>query len=153
MADILHREFIYLYYYLSVQFGFIAPYLALILIIGSAVSVFSEEPYRFWPAVIAVVLITYPLAEWLTGKIVSQGDSFRAVVTINILCSIFFISIFLTIIGTWNGTKAITMYPLRNFMYIWPRNAVIAFFVEALIAQPAARQVMVMIHRKQDERA
>ena len=104
-----------------------------------------------WPSVIAVVLITYKPAEWLTSKIITQGDSFRAVITINILCSVFFISILLTIIGSWIGTKSISMEPFRNFVHIWPRNIAIAFAVEALIAQPIARQVMVLIHNRQKE--
>ena len=39
----------------------------------------------------------------------------------------FLISILLTIIGTWIGTRSITITPIRNFIYIWPRNMTIAF--------------------------
>lgn len=43
MIDILHREFIYLFYYFSVQLEQIFTYWLLGMIIGSAVSVFGKE--------------------------------------------------------------------------------------------------------------
>ena len=36
-----------------------------------------------WLAVIALVLLTYKPAEWLTHKVVKHGDSFGAIVTVN----------------------------------------------------------------------
>ena len=42
-----------------------------------------------WLSVIALVLITYKPAEWLTSKIVAEGDSFCSHITINILCTVF----------------------------------------------------------------
>ena len=36
----------------------------------------------------------------------------------------------------------------ENWPRIWPRNFCIAFWVEMLVAQPAARMVMVRIHTK-----
>ena len=106
-----------------------------------------------WLAVVALVLLTYKPAEWLTGKVVSRGDSFRAVVTINILCTVFLLSIFLTIVGTWIGTRHISAYPLLQFFRIWPRNFGIALGVELLIAQPVARFVMLKYHKAVDVRA
>ena len=47
-----------------------------------------------WLAVVALVLFTYKPAEWLTHRIVNCGYSFRSVVTINILCTVFILSIF-----------------------------------------------------------
>lgn len=43
MIDILHREYIYLWYYFSVQIRQIFPYWLLGMIIGSVVSVFGKE--------------------------------------------------------------------------------------------------------------
>ena len=100
-----------------------------------------------WLAVIALVLATYKPAEMLTGKIVKEGDSFRATVTINILCTVLMMSIFLTVIGTWIGTRHISMEPIRMFFYKWPRNFAISFFVEACIAQPIARLAMLKLHQ------
>ena len=103
-----------------------------------------------WIAVIAIVLITYRPAGWLTSQIVKDGDSFRSHIMINILCTVFLMSIFLTVIGTWIGTRHISMEPICMFFYRWPRNAAISFFVEACIAQPIARLVMLKIHQHKD---
>ncbi|MEA5038319.1 MAG: hypothetical protein VB086_00615 [Clostridiaceae bacterium] len=105
-----------------------------------------------WIAVIAMVLITYKPAEWLTDRIVKKGDSFRPCIVINILCTVFLMSIFLTIIGTWIGIRHISMEPIYMFFYKWPRNVVISFFVEACIAQPIARFVMLKVHQHKDSK-
>ena len=106
-----------------------------------------------WLAVVALVILTYRPAEWLTRKIVSEGDSFRAVITINILCTVFLLSIFLTIVGTWIGTRHISTEPLLRFFHIWPRNFGISLGVELLIAQPIARFVMLKYHQRADAKA
>lgn len=106
-----------------------------------------------WIAVIIMVLITYKPAEWLTVRIVKEGDSFGSHIAINILCTAFLMSIFLTVIGTWIGIRHISMEPIRMFFYRWPRNASISFFVEACIAQPISRLVMLKIHQHKDLRA
>ena len=46
-----------------------------------------------WAGVLVVVLLTYIPAEKLTAAIVSKDDSFLASVTINILCTVFLMSI------------------------------------------------------------
>ncbi len=104
-----------------------------------------------WLSVIAVVLITYKPAEWLTAQIVDEKDSFKSHIMINILCTVFLMSILLTVIGTWIGTKHISMEPIHMFFYKWPRNFTIAFFVECFIAQPIARFVMLKLHQLQNE--
>jgi len=106
-----------------------------------------------WLAVIALVLATYRPAEWLTAKIVSQGDSFRSVITVNILCTVFMLSILLTVIGTWIGSRHVSMEPIIGFFYKWPRNFAISLGVELLIAQPIARFVMFQYHRRKDAKA
>jgi hypothetical protein len=93
-----------------------------------------------WLAVVALVLLTYKPCEWLTHKITKKGDSFRSVITINILVTVFVLSIFLTIIGTWIGGG--------NFFYNQPRNFAIALGVELLIAQPIARFFMSALHKR-----
>lgn len=103
-----------------------------------------------WIAVVAVVLITYKPAEWLTSRIVKEGDGFGSHVTINILCTVFLMSILLTVIGTWIGTRQVSLEPICLFFYKWPRNAAISFFVEACIAQPIARLVMLKLHQQLD---
>lgn len=106
-----------------------------------------------WMAVIALVLLTYKPAEWLTQRIVNQGDSFRSVVTINIMCTVLLLSIILTVVGTWIGTRHISPDPIIGFFYKWPRNFAISLGVELLIAQPAARFVMMKYHQRIDAKA
>ena len=103
-----------------------------------------------WVSVIALVLITFKPAEWLTSRIVKEGDSFSSHIVINILCTVFLMSIFLTVIGTWIGTRQVSMDPIRMFFYKWPRNFSISFAVELFIAQPIARAVMLKIHQIKD---
>ena len=105
-----------------------------------------------WITVIALVLMTYKPASWLTSKIVAREDSFSAHMLANILCSVFLMSIFLTVIGTWIGSRQVSMEPISLFFYKWPRNFAISFAVEALIAQPLARLVMVKLHQIKDGR-
>ena len=103
-----------------------------------------------WLAVVALVLFTYKPAEWLTHRIVNHGDSFRSVVTINILCTVFILSIFLTVVGTWIGSRQISLEPITAFFYKWPRNFSISLGVELLIAQPIARFIMLKLHQSID---
>ena len=105
-----------------------------------------------WPCVVAMVLLTYKPAEWLTARITSAGDSFRSCVVINILCTVFLMSIFLTVFGTWIGCRQISMEPIRMFFYKWPRNFAISLAVELCVAQPIARAVMLKLHQVRDAR-
>ncbi|MDR0880165.1 MAG: hypothetical protein LBN09_05595 [Clostridioides sp.] len=103
-----------------------------------------------WVCVIALVLITYKPAEWLTSKIVDKDDSFNSHITINIMCTVLLMSVVLTVVGTWIGSRQISMEPIRFFFYKWPRNFAISFAVEALIAQPIARFVLYKLHQMSD---
>jgi len=100
-----------------------------------------------WISVIILVILTLKPAEWLALKIIEKEDSFGAHTIVNILCNVFLMSIFLTVIGTWIGSREISMEPIRMFFYKWPRNAAISFMVEAFIAQPMARYIMMKIHQ------
>lgn len=113
--------------------------------------VLSILPF-IWLSVVALVLITYQPAEWLTAKIVAKDDSFRAQMLANIVCTVLLMSVFLTVIGTWIGSRSITLEPIRFFFHKWPRNFAISFGVEALIAQPIARFVMRRLHEMQDQK-
>ena len=70
-------------------------------------------------------------------------------VTVNILCTVLLMSVFLTVIGTWIGSRSLTWEPIRLFFYKWPRNFALSLGVEALVAQPIARWVMQRLHRAQ----
>ena len=114
--------------------------------------VLSVLPF-IWLSVIAIVLLTYIPAEKMTEKIVDEKDSFRSHIVVNILCTVFLMSIFLTVVGTWIGTRSITWEPIRMFFYKWPRNFAISLFVEMCIAQPIARFVIYRLHSRLDRRS
>lgn len=103
-----------------------------------------------WISVIALVLLTYKPAEWLTSQIVEKDDSFGSHIVVNILCTVFLMSIFLTVIGTWIGSRQVSTEPIHMFFYKWPRNFTISFAVEAFVAQPIARLVMLKMHQVMD---
>lgn len=105
-----------------------------------------------WVTVIALVLLTYKPAGWLTSRVAKEGDSFRAHILINILFSVLLMSVFLTVIGTWIGNRHISMQPIHMFFYKWPRNFTISFFVEACIAQPIALLAILKLHQHQDSK-
>src|SRR5690606_14845612 len=104
-------------------------------------------------AVVAVVLLTMKPAQLLTSRIVRPGDSFRAHMILHALCSVLLISLLMTVVGTWIGARQISTEPLEQFAHLWPRNCTIAFLIEALLAQPVARQVMRLHHQRVDARA
>ena len=106
-----------------------------------------------WMSVVALVLLTYKPAEWLTSRIVKEGDSFGAVMLANIVSSVLLMSVFLTVIGTWIGGRSLSMESVRLFFHKSPRNFAISLGVEALVAQPIARQVLLRLHLRKDSRA
>jgi len=105
-----------------------------------------------WVVVVAVVLLTRVPAMRLTRLVVRDGDSFRAHIFADTICSVLLISVILSVVGPWVGTWSVTMEPLEQFFAVWPRNFMIAFVVEALLAQPVARLVMRAHHRRADLR-
>lgn len=98
---------------------------------------------------IALGLLTYKPAEWLTARIVKEGDSFGSNIVVNNLCTVFLMSIFLTVIGTWIGSRTISMDPIHMFFYKWPRNFAVSLAVELFVAQPIVRlDMLIFIRRK-----
>lgn len=86
----------------------------------------------------------------MTGKLVKECDSFNAHIIVNILCTVFLMSIFMTVVGTWIGSRHLSIEPIRTFFYKWPRNFAISFAIEALVAQPIARTVLFKLHQIKD---
>ena len=106
-----------------------------------------------WLAVIAVVLATYRPAKWLKARFCCPDSSYNTHILIETLASVFLMSMVLTIVGTWIGTRHVTMEPIQEFYRLWPRNFAIAFLVESLIAQPLARFLTSRYHRRIDLRS
>ncbi|WP_235775240.1 MULTISPECIES: hypothetical protein [Paenibacillus] len=103
--------------------------------------------------VLSVNLIAEPIAGKLTPKIGGQSDGFNARVLLHIVLNVTVLSIWMSIIGTWVGTRQISLKPFENFLHIWPRNFGVAFWIELLIAQPIARYVMKKLHARQAAQA
>ena len=56
----------------------------------------------------------------------------------------------MTVIGSWIGMRHISMWPIQMFFCKWPRNAAISFIIEAFVAQPIARFIMLKLHQNTD---
>ncbi len=106
-----------------------------------------------WMSVVALVLLTKKPAEIITGKFVGKDDSFNSKILANIIFNVLLMSVFLTVIGTWIGTRTISIEPIVHFFHKWPRNFAISFAVEACIAQPIARFVLFKLHTHIDAKA
>ncbi len=106
-------------------------------------------PFMWVIVVLSVRLIAGPIVGKLMPKFVGQTDGFNARVLLNTILNVTVFSLWLSIIGTWVGTKQISLEPFENFLHIWPRNFGVAFWIELLIAQPIARFAMKKLHARQ----
>ncbi|AIQ60535.1 hypothetical protein [Paenibacillus borealis] len=130
------------------------------LIVGLELG-FSKEVYLdtlkilpfMWVIVVLLVrLVAGPIVRKVLPKFTGQTDGFNARVLLNILLNVTVLSISLSVIGTWVGTRHVSLEPIRNFLHIWPRNFGIAFWIELLVAQPIARFAMKSLHARQDRK-
>ena len=110
-------------------------------------------PFMWVIVVLLVRLVAGPLVGKIMPKLVGQTDGFNARVLLTIFLNVTILSILLTIIGTWVGTRQISLEPFQNFFHSWFRNFGIAFWIELLIAQPIVRFAMKKIHARQTNRA
>ncbi|RRK09665.1 hypothetical protein D1831_11455 [Lactiplantibacillus garii] len=99
-----------------------------------------------WLVVVLLVLITHQPASKLTAKLISKEDSFRAHMIVNCLINVVMMSVILTVVATWIGTGQVSLLPIEQFFFKWPRNFSISFFVELCFAQPIARFVIYKKH-------
>lgn len=104
-----------------------------------------------WIIVILLVrFVAGPVVGKIMPKFVGQTDGFNARVLLNTVLNVTVLSILLSIIGAWVGTKSFDLEPIKNFPHVWPRNFGVAFWIELIIAQPIARFVMKKMHQSQD---
>jgi hypothetical protein len=106
-------------------------------------------PIMWIVVILCVTLIAGPVVGKLMPIFVEKADGFNARVLFETLFTVGVLSILLTIIGNWIGTKQISMAPFENFLQIWPRNFGIALWIELLVAQPIARFAMKQLHMSQ----
>lgn len=106
-------------------------------------------PFMWVIVVLLVRLVAGPLVGKVMPKFVGQTDGFNARVLLNTFFNVTVLSIVLTIIGTWVGTRHISLEPFQNFFRSWFRNFGVAFWIELLVAQPIARFAMKKVHARQ----
>lgn len=109
-------------------------------------------PFMWIIVILAVSLIAEPLVGKVMPLFVGQTDGFNARVLLTTLLNVTVLSLFLSIVGNWVGTRQISLAPFENFLRIWPRNFGVAFWIELLVAQPIARLVMKTLHARQAQR-
>ena len=119
---------------------------------------FSKEVYMemlkivpiMWIIVVLLVrLVAGPVVSKVMPMFVGKIDGFNARVLLNTLLHVTVLSLILSINGTWVGMDGISLEPFKSFLHIWPRNFVIAFWIELLVAQPIARFAMKKLHQSQ----
>ncbi len=71
---------------------------------------------------VSLVILTQKPAGKLKDLIVHPKDSFRSQITINILCNVFLMSFFMTLIGAWIGEGAIHVAPVSEFSVNGPET-------------------------------
>ncbi len=123
---------------------------------------FSKENYietlKIIPImwIIVVLLVRFvagPVVGKIMPKFIGKTDGFNARVLMNTFFNVTVLSVLLTIIGTWVGSKQISLEPFQNFFLSWFRNFGVAFWIELIVAQPIARFVMKKIHKRKANRA
>jgi hypothetical protein len=120
---------------------------------------FSLETWRhtfevipfIWLAVVALVLLTHKPSSRITSLLLSKEDSFNAHMIINCLVNVLMMSVLLTVVASWIGMRTVSWLPIEQFFYKWPRNFAIAFLVEACIAQPFARLIILKKHQMEEK--
>lgn len=147
------KEFLVFLIILSVlSVNIIAPFITM-LEMGFSLknwqNTFQVMPY-IWIVVVILVLLTHNPATKISNKLIKKDDSFNAHMIVSCLVNAFIMSIVLTIVATWIGMGKITTILFQTFPNNWPRNFAIAFFVEAIIAQPIARFIILKMHRHID---
>ena len=109
------------------------------------------------PIIWVIVMIIEPvaigrMAEFLTSKLVTPTDGFAARIMFRTLFTVLGMSFVMTFIGDLFA-NGFTMDVFSHFIQIWPRNFLIALFLESLVIQPIARLAMVKMHEAQDRKA
>lgn len=127
----------------------IAP-IIMFMEIGLSLQTYVEF-FKIMPVMwIIVILLVRFAAGPLVGKILpkfqGETDRFNARILLNIVMNVTILSLTLTVIGTWVGSREISADIFTRFFPTWFRNFGIAFWIEVIVAQPIARFVMVKIH-------
>lgn len=105
-----------------------------------------------WLIVVVLVLLTHEPASKLTAELIGKEDSFNSHMIVSCLVNVIMMSVILTVVASWIGMRNISLLPIEQFFYKWPRNFSISFFVELCIAQPIARFLLYKKHLLLDKK-
>ena len=123
---------------------------------------FLKRYLVIWPFVfITAFVLATTVVSWIANRVVRKfigpQDSANAYICFNIIINVLLMSVILSFLGgviglsvghLLGGPSVDIVQLAENWPRIWPRNFCIAFWVEMLIAQPAARFAMTKIHEK-----
>lgn len=102
--------------------------------------------------VVAMLLENFVVSHFshaMIAKFASKKDSFNAQILFNVLFTVLGMSLLMTVIGDFVGNGFVLKSGMvGRFLTAWPRNFSIVLGIELLIAQPIARKVMMMLHKK-----
>ena len=104
------------------------------------------------PAIWMVVMLNFivePVACKVVQKYTEPTDSFYTKIVFNIIPCVLMMSAIMTIVGSGIGhlfAGNLSLQIVYDWPSNWPVNFCVAFWVEMLVAQPAARHLMKCIH-------
>lgn len=103
-------------------------------------------------AMLLEALLVGRISEKLLEKFTEPSDGFNTKILFNILFCVTGMSAIMTIIGGMIGEGKPSLEPFITFPSHWPRNFCVAFWCEILLAQPIARKVMTLLHKRKDNK-
>lgn len=106
-------------------------------------------PFLFVIVMLLMTFVVGRVADKFVQKYTAPTDSFYPKIVFNLIACVLMMSMSMTIIGPFVGNLLsgnLTLDPIIDWPQNWPVNFCIAFWVEMLIAQPAARAVMKRKH-------
>lgn len=142
----------------------ISVIIMLILNIGTTVGLNKDgfiaiailTPIIWVIAMLVESFIVGKISEKLVIKFTEPTDGFNTKILFNIIFTITGMSTIMTIVGgeignLFTGT-GLNWEPFLTFFSHWPRNFCVIFWCEVLLAQPAGRGVMKLLHKHQNKK-
>lgn len=111
---------------------------------------YMEQTLIGLPLVWAVVMLLMTFlvgrtANLIVNRFSAPSDSVNVHIVLNIVCCVTMMSVIMTALGPLIGSVMslqLNIHGFENWIYNWPINFCIAFWIEMLLAQPTARMVM-----------
>ncbi len=107
-------------------------------------------PLVFVIAMILEIFIVGKIADKLVNVFSSSKDCLNAHILFRTFFTVIGMSIIMTIVGG-SLANGFSLEVIKEFLICWPRNFCVAIFLELLIVQPIARNVMRTMHEIQEK--